>query len=205
MWMAFGVRCLLTAALGRRLSLRLAAVVALVGLNLLLVAMCLLALRQNVELRRVAAQYLALLTPANDSLAPPLIGEDWTGVPQTVQYQDRRPTLVYTFNERCGLENWRAMRSLQALAPRRLRIVYIDTTDKLTSDYLAEKGIGKSELFVRLTPTTELAYQARVVPQLVLLDRDGRVQWSRAGVLARGDLSEVSSVIERISESEEEP
>jgi hypothetical protein len=95
-----------------------------------LVAACLFALRQNVKLRSAINYDQALLTPRNGTVVPPLVGYDWTGAPQAIVYgQDRHPTLVYTFSKECGYcqENWRAMRSLQALAPTRLRIVYIDT------------------------------------------------------------------------------
>ncbi|HVA64848.1 MAG TPA: hypothetical protein VNF74_14070 [Terriglobales bacterium] len=87
------------------------------------------------------------------------------------------------------------MRSLQMLSPSRLRIVCIDTVDTFTSKYVAANGIGKSVLFVGLAPETALAYDARLVPQLELLDRDGRGQWSHVGELAPNDISEAWSVI----------
>ncbi|MFZ0638097.1 MAG: hypothetical protein WA020_16725 [Candidatus Acidiferrales bacterium] len=89
----------------------------------------------------------ALRTPRNGTVVPPLVGYDWTGAPQAIAYgQDRHPTLVNTFSEECDYcqQNWRAMRSLQALVPGRLRIVYIDTIrDMFTPKYLAANGIGQ--------------------------------------------------------------
>ena len=193
--MAFRV---LLAALARRLSLHLGVVAGLIALDLLLVAASLLALRQNIELRRAVADDVLLLTPRTGSLEPPLEGEDWLGNPQKIAYQrDRRPTLVYTSTKECPhcQENWRAMRTVQAMAPSRLRMVYIDTGDRFAPKYLAESGIGKSVLLTQLASSAFL-YDARVVPQLVLLDRDGRVQWSHLGGLAPSDVSQALSMIE---------
>jgi hypothetical protein len=95
------------------------AIAAFVLVNLLLVAACVFALRQNVELRRDVANVEALLAPLKGTIVPPLMGADWTGAPVAIVYgQDPRPTLVYTFSEHCGFcqDNWRAMRQLQALA-----------------------------------------------------------------------------------------
>ena len=175
-------------------------VAAFAAVNLLLVGACLLTLRQNVKLRGEAANYVAMLTPADGVRVPPLVGEDSMGASQAITYgQDPRPTLVYTFSKECGYckENWRAMRSLQALVPRQLRIVYIDTQlDIFDSKYLAANGIGQSVLLVLLSPATVFAYDARAVPQLLLVDRDGRVQWSHMGELAPADVSKALSLIE---------
>jgi hypothetical protein len=95
-------------------------------------------------------------------------------------------------------QNWRAMRSLQALAPRRLRIVYIDDNgDVFTSRYLAENGIGQSALLVELSPLAAGIYNARAVPQLLLVDQHGSVQWSHLGKLAASDISKVRLLIEK--------
>jgi len=92
------------------------------------------------------------------------------------------------------------MRSLQTLAPRRLRIVYVDTVlDTFTPEYLAANGIGQSVLLVQLSPAAAFSYDARLMPQLLLVDRDGRVQWSHVGELAPGDVSKALSLIEHDS------
>jgi hypothetical protein len=88
------------------------------------------------------------------------------------------------------------MRSLQALVPQRLRSVYIDRVDSLTSDYLAANGVTDSVVFARLSPAAALAYEARLVPQLELLDRDGKVQWSHAGELTPAEVAHAQSIIE---------
>ena len=88
------------------------------------------------------------------------------------------------------------MRSLQALAPRWLRIIYIDTVgDKFAPEYLAANGIGQSLLLVQVSSAAAAAYDARAVPQLLLVDRDGRVQWSHIGELGSGDISKVRSLV----------
>jgi hypothetical protein len=78
------------------------------------------------------------------------------------------------------------MRSFQSLAPRRLQIVYLDAQrDTFTPEYLAARGIGKSVLLVQLpSPAVAYAYDARAVPQLLLMDNRGRVRWSHIGELS---------------------
>ena len=172
---------------------------ALVAMNLLLVAACLFALRRNAMLRTDVANDEALLTPPKGATLPPLVGKDYTGAERAVVYgHDPRPTLVYTFTMECPhcQRNWRAMRSIQALAPNRLRIVYVDTTDNLfTYKYLTAKGIKQSALLVQLEPETAVAYDARAVPQLLLAGHDGKVQWSHVGELTRSEISSVVSLI----------
>lgn len=86
----------------RSLNFRVGTVVAFAAVNLLLVTACVVALWQNLKLRGALAYDVALLTPARDSVVPPLIGVDWVGNPQTVAYGlDRRPTLVYDFTKKC--------------------------------------------------------------------------------------------------------
>lgn len=176
-----------------------ATIVGFVAVNVLLVAACLVALRQNVWLRGEIASDVALLTPANGAVVPPLAGEDSTGAAHTIAYgQDERSTLVYAFSKECGHsnQNWRALHPLQALAPRWLRIAYIDTfNDLFTPMFLASSGIGQSALLVRLSPQAAVTYNPRAVPQLLLVDQHGRVQWSHVGELAPGDISKALSLI----------
>lgn len=185
--------------LHRRLNLHLGTVTAFVVVNLFLIAACLLVLRQNLSLRTQVAGDVALLTPRNGSLAPPLAGTDWTGTQQSIVYgQDQRPTLVYTFTKECPFcqRNWRALRSLQSLAPRSLRFTYIDTIgDKFDSEYLAANGIGHSDLLVELSPASKYPYEALLMPQVVLVDHNGKVQWAHVGELAPNDISKVLSLV----------
>lgn len=199
--MATGALSAPSDARSRRVNVSIWTFVAFIVVDLLLVAACLFALRQNVKLRGEMADYAALLTPRTGAVLPPLVGQDWTGTPQTIAYgQDRRLTLVYTFTKGCPYcrENWRAMRPFQALAPQSLRIVYIDTVrDLFTAEYLAANDMGKSVLLVELSSSAAFAYEARIVPQLVLVGPDGRVQWSHAGQLAPGDIFKALSFIEQ--------
>jgi hypothetical protein len=187
-------------ALGRRFSLSFGMITAFVVVDLLVVAACAFALRQNVRLRAEVAYDVALLTPSNGTTMPPLLGTDSAGAPQAILYGgDSRPTLIYSFSMRCRFcgENWRAMRPLQAIAPLRLRIVYIDIVrDKVTPEYLAESGIGQSVVLDQVSPTVAFRYNARAVPQLILVGHDGRVQWSHIGELASTDVTEALSLIE---------
>jgi hypothetical protein len=188
-------------ALERRLSLSVSTVAAFIAVDLLLVAACLFALRQIVRLRGQLTAAVSFFAPANGTALPTLVGEDWTGVPQTIVYeQDQRPTLVYTFSKKCPYcqENWLAMHTLQALAPRWVRFAYIDTdSDKFTQQYLAENGIGQSVLLVKLSPGPAAAYAAQAVPQLLLVSHDGRVEWSHVGELAQSDIIQARGLVER--------
>lgn len=174
-------------------------VAAFIAVNLLLLAACVFALRQNLALRADVAGDEALLTPPRGTTLPPLQGRDDMGSWQVIVYgRDPRPTLVYTFSAGCGFckENWHAMRPLQTLAPGRLRIVYIDADpDLFTPEYLASTGIGRSMLLVHLSRLSEFAYDARAVPQLILVGRDGKVEWAHLGELVPGDLAELGSLI----------
>jgi hypothetical protein len=189
------------ASLHHRVSLSAGMIVAFLAVDLLLVGAFLLALRQNVMLRGEVTEDVGLLTPAKGTVVPSLDGYDWTGVAKTIAYgQDRRPTLIYTFSKECSYcqQNWRAMRSLQALAPHRLRLVYVDTLgDLFTSKYLAASGIWQSVLLVQLSKTALPAYDARLVPQCLLVDRNGRVQWSHVGKLAAADITMAMSLIKQ--------
>src|SRR5260221_12907838 len=112
------LRTLSAFAGGRRVSLSLVTAAAFVAVNLLLIAACLFVLRQNMKLRAETASAVELLTLANGTVVPPLVGKDWTGNQQVMDYDhDPRPTLVYTFTKGCPhcQKNWLAMRSLQAL------------------------------------------------------------------------------------------
>lgn len=151
------------------------------------------------QLRNEIAETLKLLVPANGTVVPSLEGVDWIGIKHTIVYgQDQRPTLVYTFSQGCKScqENWRALRWLQVLAPKQLRTVYIDTLgDRFTPEYIAANGIGQSPLLVQLSPAAKYAYQARLTPQLVLVNYSGQVQWSHAGELSSDDISEALSLV----------
>lgn len=184
----------------RRLSLNVSVITALVVINALLVAASLFALQQNVKLRAQLNYQLALLTPAKGTFVPPVSGEDWKGRPQALAYEsDGRPTLVYMFSVGCGYcqENWHAMRAFQALTPRWLRIVYVDTfEDRFSPKYLIDHGIGDSPLLVHVSsPELSGIFDARAVPQVVLVDREGKVEWSHVGELADGDVSKGLSLI----------
>ncbi|HKW88963.1 MAG TPA: hypothetical protein VJN21_09420 [Candidatus Acidoferrales bacterium] len=199
--MASGTPSTSTGPPGRRVTLSIGTLAAFVAVDLLLVATCLFALRQNLNLRTEIAYDEALLTPRTGSVLPPLVGTDWTGAPIAMSYgQDPRPTLVYSFSQGCThcQQNWRSMRPLQALAPDHLRIAYIDVaSENLTSKYLTASGIGQTVLLVRLSPAAETVYDARAVPQFILAGHDGRVQWSHVGELAPSDVSNALKMIEQ--------
>jgi len=141
-------------------NLSLGTVAAFVAVNLLLVSAGLFALRQNMNLRAEPASVVALLTLANGTAVPPLDGKDWTGAQQVIDYgHDPR---------------------LQALASRRLRIVYIDDN----GDGFAPPRHGIAESILLVEPIAAGMYNPRAVPQLLLVDQHGRVEWSHLGKMA---------------------
>lgn len=174
-------------------------VVVFLALNLILVAVCLLILRHNHNLRNELTGYEALLMPEHGELVPPITGLDWAGNRQTISYGlDPRPTLIYMFSMECPYcrKNWHAMRVLQAAAPQSIRFVYVDTVgDVFTPEYIRDNGIGSSPLLIFLSPSVRYTYQARLMPQLLLVDKTGRVQWSHIGELAPRDESMVLALI----------
>ncbi|MGH9476621.1 MAG: TlpA family protein disulfide reductase [Terriglobales bacterium] len=170
----------------------------LVGVDIALLAACVVAARRNVTLQSVAATDEVLLAPIRGVVAPALEGTDLQGSPEVVRYElDRRPTLVYTFTANCQEceGSWRALRSVQALAPSSLRIFYVDITDTLKAKFLADRGIPASSVFAGLAPVSRIAYGARVVPQAELLDRDGRVVWGHVGLMRPEAVNELLSAI----------
>jgi len=182
-----------------RYELGIGTVIGIVAVNLLLVAACLLALWQNTRLRHEISDYERLLTPMPGSVAPPLEGVDWKGARQTIGYgHDQRPTLIYNFSQKCPYcqENWHFLRPLQALGPQRLRIVYIDSVgDVFNPEYLATTGMGQSPLLVELSPAAKYTYEARLMPEVLLLDSGGKVEWSHVGEFVSRDLSKVLAMI----------
>jgi hypothetical protein len=89
------------------------------------------------------------------------------------------------------------MRSIQSMSPSRLRIVYIDTIDKLTEDYLQKHGMAQDVVFSTLDPYSILNYQTRGTPQAELVDRRGRVVWTKLGEFRPADIAHLVAAIEK--------
>ena len=184
---------------GHRYELGLRTICGFFAINLLLVVACLAALWQNRSLHRQVVDYEKLLTPLPGSAAPPLEGVDWRGARQLIIYgTDHRPTLIYNFSQKCPYcqKNWDSLRALQALEPQRLRIVYIDSVgDVFNPDYLAANGMSQSTLLVQLSPAAKYIYEARLMPQVLLVNAEGKVQWSHVGEFTPADISTALSMI----------
>ena len=169
-------------------------------MQILLTIACALALSQNQSLRNEASLYQALAAPPVGRDVPPITGLDWTGVKRQIVYgEDQHPTLIYGFSKDCGpcISNWAAMRTLQELTPHRLRIVYVDTVDALTDDYLREHGMDSDVVFSRLDADSALHYRVRATPQSQLIVRSGRVVWSKIGKFTPDDLAGLLAIIEK--------
>jgi hypothetical protein len=194
------VASLVRALIDRRITVRLVTAAAVVAVQVVLTIACILALRQNGTLREQAATYLMWAAPSVGRNVPAIEGIDWKGVRQIVEYnQDHRPTLVYTVSKDCPhcQVNWTAMRSIQALSPARLRLVYIDTVDQLTESYVREHGMAQDIVFSRLDPSSATHYEMRGTPQAELIDGKGRVVWSKLGEFRAADLAKLLAAIEK--------
>jgi hypothetical protein len=171
-----------------------------ITINLLLIAACLLSQRHNSLLQKEVTTGMLRLEPSTGTLMPTILGEDWKGTTQSIAYdEDPRPILFYTFTQKCPhcKENWHAMRELQSMTPKSLRIVYYDPNpDVFTQDYLSANGMSPSPLLVKLQPEADSAYHAPAVPNALLLDRTGRVIWWHMGELASSDTSKAKSLAE---------
>lgn len=199
----------LLAVIGQRVTVRLATIVGLVGMQILLTIACALALRQNQLLRGEVSTYQKLAAPPVGSNVPAIAGIDWNGVKRQVAYgEERLPTLVYGFSKDCGpcVANWAPMRTLQKLSPHRIRIVYVNTVDSvdaLTDDYLREHGLDSDRVFLRLDADSALHYRVRATPQSQLVDRSGRVVWSKIGQFSPDDVAGLLTMIDEHEQSSE--
>jgi thiol-disulfide isomerase/thioredoxin len=185
----------------RRVSLPVAGVTAVAVLNLVLLLACLSALRQNSGLRLQLTRAVAMITPNQGTLAPPLAGENEAGLERVLSFQrDPRQTVVFTFSASCPYckAYWTTMHTLQKLTPRAIRLAYIDTHDRPAPghEFLSSHGIGDAPVLIRLSPESALAYRALLLPQLELLDADGRVQWSHAGKMTPRDQDGLLALIQ---------
>lgn len=125
-------------------------------------------------------------------------GTNWAGAPVEIGYgTDPRPTLVYTFTRECPAcrQTWPGLRNVQAIAPARLRMVYVDITDKLTEQFLNENGVPLANLLISLSEPTRAVYGARIVPQSELLNAQGRVIWTHVGTLEPTAINEIISAV----------
>jgi hypothetical protein len=188
----------LRALIGRRVTVRLAIIAGIVSLQILLTIATALVVKQNQSLRDEASMYQALAAPPVGGDVPPITGIDWTGVERAVFYDQERPTLIYAFSKDCGpcVSNWVAMRAIQKMSPDRLRIVYVDLIDALAGDYLREHGMESDVVFSRLDPRSTLHYRVRATPQSALVDRSGRVVWSKLGKFSPDDVASLLAIVE---------
>jgi hypothetical protein len=157
-------------------------------------------LNRNQTLTEQAETYREWAAPLRGRNVPAITGVDRTGAKRAIDYkQDPRPTLVYTFSQNCPAckANWTALRSIQALSPTRLRIVYIDPFDVLSESYLREHGLTQDVLFTRLDPFSEVSYQLRGTPQTELVDSQGRAIWTNVGAFRPSDLAALRGAIEK--------
>jgi hypothetical protein len=187
--------------IGRRISVRLPTVAAMVAMQVLLTVACALSVRQNISLAERVEIYRKWSAPLTGRDVPAITGLDRTGARRTVEYdRDPRPTLIYSFTQNCGAcrANWQAMKAIQQLSPDRLRIVYLNTKDELPEAYLLEHGLTRDVLFTKLDPFSEVSYQVRATPQTELVDKTGRVVWTNVGAFRSDDLTALVGAIEKL-------
>lgn len=186
--------------LDRRLTLSIPTAAAIVAMQVLLTVSSYLLLQQNRSLRDLAAMNLALAAPVVGRNVPALTGKDLTGATRAVEYgEDPRPTLIYGFSQECGpcITNWAAMRAIQEMSPGKLRIVYINTSDNLTPDYLREHGIPQDAVLSALDPNSVLHYGIKATPQSELVNGEGIVVWTKLGKFEAADLEDLVTAIQQ--------
>ncbi|MGH9477195.1 MAG: TlpA family protein disulfide reductase [Terriglobales bacterium] len=188
----------LSGPLSRRFTVRLFVGVAAVALDLVLVVTCVLAARQNSALRSQLARAVDIIGPPLHTASPPLTGEDEGGAELSVNFRGgKRPTVIFTFKKDCPYRApyWREIRKLRAEVPQKLRLVCVDTSEVLPPGFLEAHGAGNALLLHRLGSAAALAYQARMLPQVEVIDRDGRAQWSHSGELAAEQAAVFQSLV----------
>lgn len=147
--------------------------------------------RQNRQLRVLAAERQREAEPTVGVALPPLHGFDSKGKKLTSEYgYDPRKTLLFVLSPDCGVctrnwPNWQAM--LESLDEESYRFVFANLAGELTEDYLALYGFTEFPVFAELDPQSKIDYNLRFTPQTVLIAPDGIVEKVWTGMLNLND------------------
>ncbi len=141
--------------------------------------------RRNAELEGQVQSLEASDAPSVGSHIGTLRGTSLDGKPMVLDLAHRAgPSLVMVMSPFCQycaktLPKWRDMLSL--IGPE--NAVLADMTGALDQNYLRQSRLESVRNVLHIDPPEGLLHGFRVVPTTVLLDREGRVESSWAGVL----------------------
>lgn len=183
-----------------------------IAFALLLIGVNVALMKQDLRLAGLNKAYEANLHLSVGDSVPPLSGVNLTGSPATVEYMPGGPkTLLLVFSRSCGVcgLNWPAwQRVLSQSDPQRVRAIGVSLESTgLSSLYLAQVGLTRTEMIVFPNVGSIIAYRFRYTPQTILIGSDGRVEGIWSGALQPQQMEEikqrsVSAVVRSIPEEE---
>jgi hypothetical protein len=128
------------------------------------------------------------------TLVPPIKGLDLSGKDVLVDPRAPLPTLVMVFTTSCGFckKNWTNWQSLVETGNKRsFNAVLIDLSSKVNQAYLHEHSVDEVTTISQLDPAMLAPYRFRVVPQTILVGKDGRVRDVVTGVMTPKDVETI--------------
>ena len=143
---------------------------------------------QNRRLAAVVASQTLAMEPLRGAQVPALRGVDPRGRRLTLDYagQSRR-TLLLVSSTNCAAcdRNWGAWEKLlKRLDAASVRPVVVNLSGEVNEAYLRQHGVGDIPVFAGVDAEVLLAYNLRLSPQTVLVDRQGVVKEVWSGQLA---------------------
>jgi hypothetical protein len=77
------------------------------------------------------------------------------------------------------------------------QVVFVDLSGAVTKDYILTHGIKDFPVLLGLDAKQLVAYNLRFTPETILIDNDGTIQRVWAGLLDKGQVSELRSTLSR--------
>jgi hypothetical protein len=137
------------------------------------------------------------IKPAIGSVMMPLQGLSMSHKDMTIDLSHRRHrSILFVLSPACpfcrvNLHNWR---DIAHTIPLR-NIVWADITATADDTYLMRSGIPKDSRVILLKQADANSRRLVVTPTTVVLDSNGAVIWSRIGILAPGDVTQVEKLV----------
>jgi hypothetical protein len=164
----------------KQLSVNRWLAVALSGVFLLFVLVDALLLRKNTSLQREIERKGSSAVLAKGTTIDMLPGIDLKGFSTTVSFRhDRRSTLLLVFSTECGIcsVNWPRWNELVSnLDEKKYRVVYANTSNSLSQQYLNLHHVQKGEIIAKIDPDATVSYKFTMTPMAVLIDPSAIVQ-----------------------------
>jgi hypothetical protein len=172
--------------LGAPLIFLLAAMLLLV--NILLV-------QQNKKLKVLASRPDRALEVRPGTALPPLEGFDSDGQKHSINYgQDSRKTVLLVLSPRChaceeNRPNWEAI--ISGFDRRSFRLATVSLQSEGAREYVRQPEMDKVPVLTKIDPRLKVAYNLALTPQIILIDRGGKVEKVWTGVLKSEDKRDV--------------